>query len=33
MAKLRAVNKNKSIIKLSDMLYKKREALKKNSYG
>ena len=29
MAKLSAVNKNKSRIKLSDKLYKKREALKK----
>ena len=29
MAKLSAVNKNKSRIKLSDRLYKKREALKK----
>ena len=29
MAKLRAVNKNKSRIKLSDRLYKKRAALKK----
>ena len=29
MAKLSAVNKNKSRIKLSDKLYKKRQALKK----
>jgi small subunit ribosomal protein S14 len=29
MAKLSAVNKNKSRIKLSDRLYKKRAALKK----
>ena len=29
MAKLSAVNKNKSRIKLSDRLYKKRQALKK----
>ena len=29
MAKLRAVNKNKSRIKLSDKLYKKRQSLKK----
>ena len=33
MAKLSAVNKNKSRIKLSDRLYKKREALKKIVMG
>ena len=32
MAKLSAVNKNKKRIKLSDRLYKKRQALKKLSW-
>ena len=33
MAKVSAVNKNDKRIKLSDRLFKKRQALKKDCYG
>ena len=33
MAKVSAVNKNNGRIKLSDRLFKKRQALKKNNNG